>query len=90
MADAVENAGTFYPPDVIKSFEAGRKLQSTVGEVYFRKEDHQLVRPVVIVQGKKPGEMKNKEDYWNVIEIIPGEPLMQKPDAFGCNLGTYT
>jgi len=61
-----------------------------VGEVYFRKEDHQLVRPVVIVQGKKPGEMKNKEDYWNVIEIIPGEPLMQKPDAFGCNLGTYT
>src|SRR3954465_10103695 len=31
-ADAVENAGTFYPPDVIKSFEAGRKLQSMVGE----------------------------------------------------------
>jgi ABC-type branched-subunit amino acid transport system substrate-binding protein len=37
-ADAVENAGSFYPPDVIKSFEAGRKLQSTVGEVFFRKE----------------------------------------------------
>ena len=53
-ADAVENAGTFYPPDVIKSYEAGRKLQSTVGEVYFRKEDHQLVRPVVIVRGKEP------------------------------------
>src|SRR3954465_15230427 len=31
-AEAVENAGTFYPPDVIKSYEAGRKLQSTVGE----------------------------------------------------------
>jgi len=88
-ADAVENAGTFYPPDVIKSFEAGRKLQSTVGEVYFRKEDHQLVRPVVIVQGRKPGEMKNKEDFWNVVEIVPGAPLMQKPDAFGCNLGEY-
>ena len=89
-ADAVENAGSFYPPDVIKSFEAGRKMQSTVGEVYFRKEDHQLVRPVVIVQGKKPNEMKNKEDFWNVIEIVPGEGLMQKPDAFGCNLGDYT
>jgi ABC-type branched-subunit amino acid transport system substrate-binding protein len=88
-ADAVENAGTFYPPDVIKSFEAGRKIQSTVGEVYIRKEDHQLVRPVVIVQGKKPSEMKNKEDYWNVIEIVPGAALMQKPDAFGCNLGDY-
>jgi len=89
-AEAVENAGSFYPPDVIKSFEAGRKLQSTVGEVYFRKEDHQLVRPVIIVQGKKPSEMKNKEDFWNVLEVVPGAGLMQKPDAFGCNLGDYT
>ena len=47
------------------------------------------MRPVVIVQGKKPSEMKNKEDYWTVLEIVPGAPLMQKPDAFGCNLGEY-
>ncbi|HET7764329.1 MAG TPA: substrate-binding protein [Burkholderiales bacterium] len=89
-AEAVENAGSFYPPDVIKSYEAGRKIQSTVGEVYFRKEDHQLVRPVIIVQGKKPSEMKNKEDFWNVVQVDPGLPLMQKPDAFGCSLGDYT
>jgi len=89
-AEAVENAGSFYPPDVIKSYEAGRKIQSTVGEVYFRKEDHQLVRPVFIVQGKKQSEMKGKEDFWTVLETVPGLPLMQKPDAFGCNLGDYT
>ncbi len=73
-----------------KSFEAGRMIQSTGGEVNFRQEDHQLVRPVVIVQGKKPSEMKNKEDFWTVLEVVPGEGLMQKPDAFGCNLGDYT
>ena len=89
-AGAVEHAGTFYPPDVIKSYEEGRKLQSTVGEVYFRKEDHQLVRPVIIVKGKAPKDMKNKEDYYDVVEIIPGEGLMQKPDAFGCHLGAYS
>src|SRR3954466_5229044 len=89
-ADAVENAGTFYPPDVIKSYEAGRKLQSMVGEVYFRKEDHQLVRPVVIVRGKAPKAMRNKEDFWEVTEIVAGGPLMQKPDEFGCKLGEYT
>jgi ABC-type branched-subunit amino acid transport system substrate-binding protein len=89
-ADAVEHAGSFYPPDVIKSYEEGRKLQSMVGEVYFRKEDHQLVRPVIIVRGKKQADMKNKEDYYEVVEIVPGAPLMQKPDAFGCNLGAYT
>ena len=89
-ADAVEHAGSFYPPDVIKSYEEGRKLQSMVGEVYFRKEDHQLVRPVVIVRGKAPKQMKNKEDFWEVTEVVPGAPLMQKPDAFGCKLGDYT
>jgi branched-chain amino acid transport system substrate-binding protein len=89
-AEAVEHAGTFYPPDVIKSYEEGRKLNSTVGEVYFRKEDHQLVRPVIIVQGKKSSDMKNKDDYWNVEEVVPGAPLMQKPDEFGCKLGDYT
>ena len=89
-AEAVENAGNFYPPDVIKSYEAGRKIQSTVGEVYFRGADHQLVRPVIIVRGKQPADMKNKEDFYEVVEIVPGEGLMQKPDAFGCNLGGYT
>ena len=89
-ADAVEHAGSFYPPDVIKSYEEGRKLQSMVGEVHVRKEDHQLVRPVVIVRGKAPKAMRNKEDFWEVTEVVPGAPLMQKPDAFGCSLGDYT
>ena len=89
-ADAVEHAGSFYPPDVIKSYEEGRKLQSMVGEVYIRKEDHQLVRPVVIVRGKAPKAMRNKEDFWEVTEVVPGAPLMQKPDEFGCKLGDYT
>ena len=89
-AEAVENAGTFYPPEVIKSYEAGRKINSIVGEVYWRGADHQLVRPVTIVRGKKPGDMKNKEDFWEVVEVDPGLPLMQKPDAFGCQLGEST
>lgn len=89
-AEAVEHAGTFYPPDVIKSYESPRKLNSVVGEVQWRAEDHQLIRPVVIVKGKAPKDMRNKEDYWEVVEVIPGAGLMQKPDAFGCKLGSYT
>jgi branched-chain amino acid transport system substrate-binding protein len=89
-AEAVEHAGTFYPPDVIKSYESPRKLNSFVGEVSWRPQDHQLIRPVVIVRGKKKSEMRNKDDYWEVVEVVPGAGLMQKPDAFGCNLGSYT
>ena len=89
-ARMVEDAGSFYPPDVIKAYEKGEKFDSTVGEVYFRAEDHQLVRPVVIVRGKDAKDMKGKEDLWEVIDVVPGEGLMQKPDAFGCKLGEYT
>jgi branched-chain amino acid transport system substrate-binding protein len=89
-ADAVTRAGSFYPPDVIKAYEAGKPTQSTVGEVRFRPEDHQLIRPVIIQRGKKKADMKNPDDYYEIVEIVPGEPLMQKPDAFGCKLGDYT
>ncbi|MBI1202932.1 MAG: ABC transporter substrate-binding protein [Rhodopseudomonas sp.] len=89
-ARMVSEAGSFYPPDVIKQYEKGETIPSMVGDVHFRAADHQLVRPVVIVKGKAPKDMKNKEDYWEVLEVVPGEPLMQKPDAFGCKLGDYT
>ena len=89
-ARMVSEAGSFYPPDVIKTYEKGETFDSTVGKVHFRAADHQLVRPVIIVRGKSPKQMKNKEDYWEVLEVLPGAPLMQKPDAFGCKLGDYT
>src|SRR5215475_13870628 len=89
-ARMVEEAGTFYPPEVIKAYEKGETFPSFVGDVNFRGADHQLIRPVVIVKGKAPKDMKNKEDYWEVTEVVPGAELMQKPDAFGCKPGEYT
>ncbi len=89
-ADAVERAKSFYPPDVIKAYEAGQTIQSTVGDVHFRAEDHQLVRPVIIQRGKKKADMKGADDYYDVLDVVPGEQLMQAPGAFGCKLGPYT
>jgi ABC-type branched-subunit amino acid transport system substrate-binding protein len=89
-ADAVERAGSFYPPDVIKAYEAGNKNQSIVGEVSFRAADHQLIRPVFVMRGKKKADMKTPDDYYEVLETLPGAPLMQAPDAFGCKLGSVT
>ncbi|MBV1703792.1 MAG: substrate-binding protein [Hyphomicrobiales bacterium] len=89
-AAQVEAAGSFYPPDVIKAYESGATMKSTVGDVHFRGADHQLVRPVVIVQAKAKKDMKDPEDYWNVLDVLPGEPLMQAADAFGCKMGSPT
>src|ERR1700712_2658650 len=89
-ARMVEEAGSFYPADVIKVYEKGQTIPSLVGDVHYRPEDHQCIRPVVIVKGKMQKDMKGKEDYYDVVDVIPGKDLMQKPDAFGCSLGDYT
>jgi ABC-type branched-subunit amino acid transport system substrate-binding protein len=89
-ARMVTEANSFYPPDVIKQYEKGETIPSLLGDVHYRPQDHQCVRPVVIVKGKAVKDMKNKEDFWEVLEVLPGAPLMQKPDAFGCKLGDYT
>jgi ABC-type branched-subunit amino acid transport system substrate-binding protein len=89
-ARMVEETGSFYPPDVIKTWEKGETIPSLVGDVHYRPEDHQCVRPVIIVKGKKKADMKNKEDWYDIVEIVPGAGVIQKPDAFGCKLGDYT
>lgn len=89
-ADAVEQAGTFYPPEVIKAYEKGTKRQTSVGEVYWRAEDHQLVRPVFVQRGKKPSDMRNPDDYFDIVEVAPGEQIMQPLDRTGCKLGDFT
>jgi len=89
-ARMVEETGSYYPPAIIKTWEKGEKIPSLMGEVHYRPEDHQCVRPVIIVKGKLKKDMKNKEDWYDIVEIVPGDGLMQKPDAFGCKLGDYT
>ncbi len=89
-ARMVSEAGSYYPPDVIKQFEKGETIPSLLGDVHYRPQDHQSVRPVILVRGKAKKDMKNDEDFWEVIQIVPGDKVIQAPDAFGCNLGDYT
>jgi branched-chain amino acid transport system substrate-binding protein len=89
-ADAVEHAKSFYPGDVIASYESGRTIQTDLGAVKWRAADHQLIRPVIVTRGKKVSAMKTPDDYYDIVAVVPGEPLMQKPDAFGCSLGPVT
>ncbi|HUN99668.1 MAG TPA: substrate-binding protein [Bradyrhizobium sp.] len=88
-ADAVERAGTFYPIDVIKALESGHKVDSIYGEVWYRAGDHQMVRPVPVMVGKKPNEMKGPEDFYRIVEIVPGEQVMPPLDETGCHLQPY-
>jgi ABC-type branched-subunit amino acid transport system substrate-binding protein len=89
-ADAVERAKTFNPVAVIKALEEQHKLQMPLGEVYYRASDHQQVRPVPVVVGKKPSDMRNPEDFYEIVGLTPGEEVLPPPDYFGCKLGSYS
>ena len=86
---AVERAGTFYPPAVIKALEDSKSnpFDSTLGKVWYRAEDHQLIRPIPVVIAKSPKAMKNKYDYFDVVEMVAGEQAISPPAFLGCKLG---
>jgi len=85
-ADAVSRAGSFYPIDVIKALESGEKVPSIYGDVYYRAGDHQMVRPVPVMVGKKPGEMKSPDDFFNVLDLVPGDQVLPPLDQTGCKM----
>jgi branched-chain amino acid transport system substrate-binding protein len=85
-ADAVERAGTFYPIEVIKTLESGTKVNSIYGEVYYRAGDHQMVRPVPVMVGKKPNEMQGPNDFFRIVDLVPGEQVLPPLDQTGCKM----
>ncbi|WP_413776475.1 ABC transporter substrate-binding protein [Rhodopseudomonas sp. P2A-2r] len=91
-AMSVERANTFHPVEVIKTMEASKATpyDTTIGKVYFRAEDHQMVRPIPILRGKAPAAMKHPEDFYDIVDVVDGESVMNTPDFFGCKLGPYT
>lgn len=89
-AVAVERAKTFYPPEVIKALEARVPIKTTLGDVMYRPEDHQLIRPVPVMRGKKPSEMKSKDDYYEVIKMIAGADAVTPLDQGTCKMGELT
>lgn len=89
-AEAVNRAGTFYPPTVIKTLEKEEKLQTTVGDFYYRACDHQGIRGVPVVVGKKANEMKGKDDYYHLLHVTPGKDVMVSCESLQCKMGSYT
>ncbi len=89
-AVAVERAKTFYPPKVIRELESRKPIETTLGPVYYRPEDHQLVRPVPVVVGKTKAQMKSPDDYYEIVSMVKGEDALMPLNETGCKLGSYT
>src|SRR5690606_2123820 len=88
-ADAVERAGSLYPVDVVKALESGEARDTPVGKLTFRPEDHQANCNFPILRGKKKADMKNPDDYYDVVEIVNGTDVLPPLGLLGCKLGDY-
>jgi len=86
-ADAVERAGTFYPPEVIKALEAFEFDGMGNGPTMYRDTDHQCFKEVLVVRGnEKP---TSRFDVLNVIGKTARNDVTYDPSIFGGELGPY-
>jgi branched-chain amino acid transport system substrate-binding protein len=86
-ADAVERAGTFYPPEVIKALEGFEFDGLGNGKTLYRAEDHQCFKDVLVVQGK--ASPSNPFDLLETVSTASREAVTYDPAIFGGELGPY-
>jgi branched-chain amino acid transport system substrate-binding protein len=75
---AVERAGSFEAPQVIKALE-GHPFQLLKDQQVWRALDHQCVQTVYLVKCKQASEVvkdKFKQDYFEIIDSFPGHELV--------------
>jgi branched-chain amino acid transport system substrate-binding protein len=89
-ADAITRAKTFNPVTVIKTLEAGHPIELMLGKVYYRAGDHQQIRPVPVLLGKKPSAMQGKDDFFTVYDIMPGDQAIVPLSQAACTMPGYT
>lgn len=84
-ADAVERAGTFYPPEVIKALEGFEFDGMGNGPTLYRAEDHQCIKNVLVVRGNE--NPTSEFDVLNIVQEIPRDDVAYDPAMFGGDLG---
>jgi branched-chain amino acid transport system substrate-binding protein len=87
--NAVEGAGTFYPPEVIKALEDFEVEGIGPGKVTYRGCDHQAFHEILVVRGKGPNEMENEYDLLEIVERVPRDKIGYECDHFPGELGPY-
>jgi ABC-type branched-subunit amino acid transport system substrate-binding protein len=90
-AAAVERAGTFYPPEVIRQLEGYEYNNIGMGDELMRACDHQAQRDVPVVQGLAGAE-QSEGRYFEIVNITSRDELGYGCDAgpaAECELGPY-
>ena len=88
-ANACEIAGTFYPPEVIKTLEDFEFDGTGTGKTLYRAEDHQCMRDILVVKGKSAADAENKYDLLDIHARVDAKEVTYPADTFPGELGPY-
>ncbi|MEO1943184.1 MAG: substrate-binding protein [Candidatus Thioglobus sp.] len=86
-ANACENAGTFYPPEVIKQLEGFEFDGMGNGPTEYRAEDHQCFKNVLVVRGNQ--NPTSSYDLLDIVKEVPRADVEYDASIFGGELGPY-
>ncbi|MGU9951425.1 MAG: substrate-binding protein [Gammaproteobacteria bacterium WSBS_2016_MAG_OTU1] len=86
-ANACQTAGTFYPPEVIKTLEGFNFDGLGNGPTEYRAADHQCMKNVLVVKGKE--NPSSEFDVLEVVQEVPRAKVDYDPSIFGGELGPY-
>ena len=86
-ANAVERAGTFYPPEVIKALEGFKFDGMGNGPTEYRAGDHQCFKDVLVMRGaQKP---TSRFDLLEIVQVVPRKQVEYPASMGGGELGPY-
>tara|TARA_B100001079_G_scaffold271554_1_gene289517 strand:- start:38 stop:1378 length:1341 start_codon:yes stop_codon:yes gene_type:complete len=86
-ANACENAGTFYPPEVIRQLEGFEFDGMGNGATEYRAEDHQCFKNVLVVRGNQ--NPTSSYDLLDIVKEVPRADVEYDASIFGGELGPY-
>jgi len=86
---AVKRAGTKDPKAVIRQLEGHTFRDLFASPGYIRAEDHMQVGKAYIFRAKRPEEIKEKDDCFEIVGTIPPEQAYMDPNKTGCKMGGF-
>jgi ABC-type branched-subunit amino acid transport system substrate-binding protein len=86
-ANACETAGTFYPPEVIKTLEGFKFDGLGNGPTEYRAADHQCIKDILVMRGTpKPA---NRFSTLEIVKVVPRKQVEYDASFGGGDLGPY-
>jgi branched-chain amino acid transport system substrate-binding protein len=86
---AVKRAGSKDPKAIVKALEGHKFSDFFANPGIIRAEDHMRVGKAYIMRAKKPAEVKEPWDFFEIVGTVPMEQAYMNPKETGCKMGEF-